>query len=158
MPVFYRVHEGAVASFMNPGDDVDELVWGVTRTARDLAIIYAPVRSGKLKGSIRGTRPKRTGVYTNASNVTANVRYAPWVHDGVPGRIYPKTGKYLTVPLRAGTLSGTQIRGSAGNRRPGDARAYFLAKSVRGQASQPFLADALKVAMRTNSVLSYRVA
>lgn len=158
MPVFFRVHEGAVASFMNPGDDVDELVWDVTRTTRDLAILYAPVRTGKLKGSIRGSRPKRTGVYTNASNVTANIGYALYVHDGVKGRIYPKSGKYLTVPLVPGSVSGAAIRGSGGNRRPGDGRGYFLAKSVRGQASQPFLADALKVAMRTNSVLSYRVA
>jgi hypothetical protein len=157
MPVFFRVHEGAVASFMNPGDDVDELVWDVTRTTRDLAILYAPVRSGKLKGSIRGSRPKRTGVYTNASNVTANAGYALYVHDGVKGRIYPKKGKYLTVPIAQGSLSGSAIRGS-GNRRPGDSRGYFLAKSVRGQASQPFLADALKVAMRTNNVLGYRVA
>lgn len=158
MPVFFRVHEGAVASFMNPGDDVDELVWDVTRTTRDLAILYAPVRTGKLKGSIRGSRPKRTGIYTNSSNVTANAGYALYVHDGVKGRIYPKTGKYLTVPLMPGALSGAAIRGSGGNRRLGDGRGYFLAKSVRGQASQPFLADALKVAMRTNSVLSYRVA
>lgn len=154
-PVFFRVHEGAVLSFMNPGDVVDELVWDVAKTTRDLAILYAPVRTGRLKGSIRGSRPKRTGIYTNAANVTANAGYALYVHDGT-SRIYPKLGRYLTVPLRKGSVSGAAIRGS-GNRRPGDSRPYFLARSVAGQRSQPFLADALKVAMRTNSVLSYRV-
>jgi len=159
MPVFFRVHEGAVASFMNPGDDVDDLVWDVTRTTRDLAILYAPVRSGKLKGSIRGSRPKRTGVYTNASNVTANAGYALYVHDGVKGRIFPQKGKYLTVPLVPGSVSGAALRAQfGGNRRRGSSAGFFLAKSVRGQAAQPFLADALKVAMRTNSVLSYRVS
>ena len=157
MPVFFRVHEGAVASFMDPGDVVDDLVWDVTRTTRDLAILYAPVRTGKLKGSIRASRPKRTALYKNQSNVTANAGYALYVHDGT-GRIYPKKGKYLTVPLRKGVLDGSTIRGAGGNRRPGDPRPYFLARSVRGQRSQPFLADALRVAMRTNNVLGYRVS
>lgn len=158
-PVFYRIHEGAVLSFMNPGDVVDDVVWDVTRTARELAILYAPVRSGKLKGSIRASRPKRTGIYENASNVTANVGYALYVHDGVSGRIYPKNGKYLTVPMVAGSASGAQIRSQyASNRRAGDNRGYFLAKSVRGQAPQPFLAQALATAMRTSGVLRYRVS
>lgn len=156
-PVFYRVHEGAVLSFMDPGDAVDDLVWDVTRTARDLAILYAPVRTGRLKANIRASRPKRTGLYENASNVTANVGYALYVHDGT-STIYPQNGKYLTVPLRMGSVSGGSIRaGYASNRRKGDVRPYFLATSVRGQRPQPFLAEALATAMRVSSVLQYRV-
>lgn len=156
-PVFYRVHEGAVLSFMDPGDAVDEAVWDVTRTARDLAILYAPVRTGRLKGNIRASRPKRTALYENAATVTANVGYALYVHDGT-STIYPKNGKYLTVPLREGSVSGAEIRAQfASNRRAGDNRGYFLAKSVRGQRPQPFLADALATAMRVSSVLQYRV-
>lgn len=154
-PVFFRVHEGAVASYMDPGDAVDDLVWDVTKTTRDLAILYAPSRTGKLKSSIRASRPKRRGLYTNASDVSASAGYALYVHDGT-SRIFPKRGKYLTVPSQRGVLSGAQIRGE-GNRRPGDARQYYLARSVRGQRAQPFLADALKVALRSNSHLSYRV-
>ena len=154
MPVFYRVHEAAVLSYMN---ETDELVWDVTRTSRDLAILYAPVRTGKLKGSIRASRPARTGPYTNQAKVSAATHYALYVHDGVSGRIYPKQGKYLTVPLRMGSVSGAQIRGSGGNRRPGDGRGYFLARSVRGQAAQPFLADALRTAMARVSVGATRV-
>lgn len=156
MPVFFRVHEGAVASFMNPGDAVDDLVWDITQTTRDLAILYAPKRKGTLKRSIRASRPKRTSLYKNQSNVTANAAHALWVHDGVSGRIYPKGGKYLTVPLREGTLSGSDIRAGR-NRRKGDARPFWLATSVRGQKAQPFLAEALGVAMRSNAHLTYRV-
>lgn len=157
-PIFYRVHEGAVLSFMDPGDVVDDLVWDVTRTARDLAILYAPVRTGRLKANIRASRPKRTGIYENAATVTANVGYALYVHDGT-GRIYPKNGKYLTVPIRVGSVSGADIRAQfASNRRAGDSRGYFLAKSVSGQRAQPFLAEALSTAMRTSNVLQFRVS
>jgi hypothetical protein len=143
---------------MNPGAEVDDLVWDITRTARDLSILYAPVRSGKLKGSIRASRPKRTGVYTNASNVTANAGYALYVHEGT-GRIYPKKGKYLTVPIRPGIATGAEIRSKfSSNRRRGDERGYFLAKSVRGQTANPFLAEALQTAMGLSSVLQYRIS
>jgi hypothetical protein len=159
MAVAYRVHEGAVQSYMNPGDAVDELVWGITRTARDLAKLYAPSRTGRLKNSIRASRPKRVGAYENSASVSASIGYAIYVHEGT-SRIYPKNGKYLTVPTRdgRGVLSGAQIRGAGNrNRRPGDSREYYLAKSVSGQRSQPFLAQGLRTAMRTSSVAQYRV-
>jgi hypothetical protein len=160
MAVHYRVHEAAVHSFNAPGQPVyEEVVWKTAWVARDLAILYAPKRTGKLAKSIAASRPKPTGIWTLASSVSASVGYAAYVHDGVSGRIYPKGGRYLTVPSRRGIRSGAEIRAAyASNRRRGDVRPYFLALSVRGQRSQPFLEQALSVSLATNSVLQYRVS
>jgi hypothetical protein len=151
MPVTYRVHENAVLSYM---DEVDNLVWNVLRSTRDIAKRNAPVRTGRLRDSIRASRPRRYGVYQYSGTVSASVKHALWVHDGTT-RIYPKSARYLTVPVRSGSLSGTQLKtaGQAGN-----ARGYFLARSVSGQRPQPYLANALRQAMGTNNLLYIRVS
>lgn len=155
MPVHYRVHEAAVQSFNLPGQPVyEDVVWETARTTRILAQLYAPKRSGRLAQSIRASRPKPTGVYTLASSVSASIGYAVYVHEGVAGRIYPTGGKYLTVPHRRGSLSGSQLKATGGS---GKGKMYFLAKSVKGQDANPFLEDAMKQALRTNDVLHYRV-
>lgn len=155
MPVHYRVHEAAVQSFNLPGQPVyEDVVWRTARTTRILAQLYAPKRSHRLANSIAASRPKPISTYRIASSVSASIGYAVYVHDGVAGRIYPTGGKYLTVPQRRGSLSGSQLKATGGS---GKAKLYFLAKSVKGQDAQPFLADALKQAMRTNDVLHYRV-
>lgn len=144
MAVHYRVHEAAVQSFNLPGQPVyEEVVWNTAKTTRELAILYAPKRTGRLKASIRASRPKPTGVYTLASSVSAAVGYAAFVHDGTTGPIYPSGSRFLKVPYRNGAASKGKL--------------FFFAESVRGQRSQPFLADALSQAMRTNDVLQYRV-
>lgn len=142
-PVQFRIHNAAIASFMDPGDAVDDLVWDTLKTTRDLAILYAPMRTGTLKRSIRANRPHRTGLFTNSGIVYSNARHALWVHDGTP-RIYPR-GRWLTVPNRPGHVSGAALR--HGGPKSGPGRMYFLTHSVRGQRPQPFLADALHVAM-----------
>lgn len=143
MAVHYRVHEAAVQSFNLPGQPVyEEVVWNTTKTTRELAILYAPKRTGKLAANIRASRPKPTGIYTLASSVSAAVGYAAYVHDGTTGPIYPN-GSYLKVPYRNGAKSKGKL--------------FFFAESVAGQKANPFLADALKQAMRTNDVLQYRV-
>ena len=149
MAVTYRVHESTVLSYM---ENVEDLVWDTLRTTRDLAKLYAPARTGRLRQSIRATRPRRNGVYTYSGTCSASVKHALWVHDGVPGRIYPKRGKYLTVPKMKGAVSGATLR------KGGGPRMYWLAKSVRGQRAQPFLADALKDSMAANGLLYLRVS
>lgn len=153
MAVTYRVHENAVLSYMG---EVDDLVWEVTRTSRDLAKLYAPARTGRLRGSIRAARPKRVGLYQYTGTVSASVRHALWVHDGVKGRIYPKRGKYLTVPHKPGPYSGTQLKAMGGS---GKNKLYFLAKNgVRGQRPQPYLQDALADAIRGSGLLYVRTS
>lgn len=144
MPVHYRVHEAAVQSFLLPGEPVyEEVVWKTAQTTRTLAILYAPKRTGRLAASIRASRPRPTGVYELASSVSASIGYAIYVHEGVEGRIYPSSGRYLKVPYRGGAA----VKG----------KTFFFAESVAGQKANPFLEDAMKQALRTNDVLSYRV-
>jgi hypothetical protein len=153
MAVTYRVHENAVLAYMA---NVDDLVWDVVQTTRELGRLYAPSRTGRLRGSIRAARPKRVGLYQYTGTVSASVRHALWVHDGVKGRIYPKRGKYLTVPHRPGPLSGSQLRAIGGK---GKGKLYFLAKNgVRGQRPQPFLQDALTQSLGRNGLLYVRVS
>ena len=152
MAVTYRVHENAVLAYMQ---NVDDLVWDVVRTTRELAKLYAPSRTGRLRQSIRAARPKRVGLYEYTGTVSASVRHAVWVHDGVTGRIYPKRGKYLTVPHKPGPYSGTQLKAMGG---AGKGKLYFLAKNgVRGQRSQPYLRDALTDALAGSGLLYVRV-
>lgn len=157
MAVLYRVHEAAVLSFNAPGQPVyEEVVWKTAAFTRDFAKLEAPVRSGRLKASIRASRPRPFGAYQLASSISIAVKYGQWVVDGVPGRIYPKRGKYLTVPHVPGPLSGTQLKASGG---AGRGKLYFLAKNgVRGQDANPFFENALKQALATNDVLQYRVS
>lgn len=151
-PVNYRVHENAVLSYRG---EVDDLVWSVLKTTRELAQMYAPKRTGRLARSIRASRPKPSGIYQFSGTCSASIGYALYVHDGVPGWIMPKRGKYLTVPHVPGPVSGSVLKATGAR---GQAKLYFLAKEVRGQRSQPYLADALGDAVRRTDVLSYRVS
>lgn len=155
--VHYRIHEGAVLSFNAPGQPVyEEVVWKTAQFTRDFGKLEAPVRTGRLRDSIRASRPKPTGVYTLASSISIAVKHGRWVHDGVPFRIYPKKGIYLTVPHQEGPLSGTQLKAQGGS---GHGKLYFLAKNgVRGQDANPFLEQALQRALASNDVLQYRVS
>lgn len=128
---------------MAPGEPVYELVWDALKTTRDLAILYAPSRTGTLRRSIRANRPHKTGIFTNSGTVYANARHALWVHEGT-SRIYPH-GRWLTVPNRKSHVSGATLRAAGPQSGPG--RQYFLTHSVRGQRAQPFLADALHTAI-----------
>lgn len=148
--VNYRVHENAVMSYMT---EVNDLVWDVLRTTRELAQLYVPKRTTNLMRSIRASRPKPSGIYQSSGTCSASMGYALYVHDGVSGWISPKRGKYLTVPHVPGPLSGSALKAAGGS---GRGKLYFLAKEIRGQRAQPFLADALGDAIASTSLFSYR--
>lgn len=97
------------------------------------AVRRAPVDTGRLRRSIHVTGPYR-GQFGPAWDVAAHVNYARWVHDGRgPGRMPPPAA------LRAWA------------RRHGMAGAEFLiARAIgrRGVSGRPFLADALRQALR----------
>lgn len=142
-------------SFNAPGQPVyEEVVWKTAQFTRDFAQLEAPVRTGRLKGSIRASRPRPNGPYQLASSISIAVKHGQWVVNGVEGRIYPRR-KWLTVPRQENPLSGTQLKAQGGS---GRGRLYFLAKSVRGQSANPFFENALKKALASNDVLQYRVS
>lgn len=97
-----------------------------------LARVKAPVRTGRLKGSIRVDRRVRAGSLTSII-VRAGAGYAAYVHEGTYSMIMVpepprRTGKYahqMWVPAS---------RGSAKR---------VWRSEVQGQPSQPFLASSM---------------
>lgn len=64
-------------------NDLKDVMAGIAAEARDLAAGFAPVRSGKLRASIRGNRAKGKAVVNAGS---ARVRYAGPINYGWPKR------------------------------------------------------------------------
>jgi len=153
-PVFYRVHEAAVASYIAPGGEVYDLIDDTGKVAAYHARNNVNDRTGKLSRSIRNNKPKPQGGLRIAALVYTNVGYAMYVHEGTD-RIYPQGGTYLTVPSDkqggGSNPSGAQLRKdymAAGGRAayPGR-KPYFLAKSIAGQDSNPFLRNGMEEAL-----------
>src|SRR6476619_3675969 len=94
---FVRVHEGAVQSFLLPGQPVDKLIHNTAQHTRAFAREHINNRTGALSRSLQVNRPTRTGPLTNSSLVVALSKHALYVHEGT-GRIFPKNGKMLTIP------------------------------------------------------------
>lgn len=153
-PVNYRIHEAAVRSFNAPGQPVYNLIWQVAQTTRTLAKLNTGKRTMTLEKSIFANKPKPEGDLRISSLVGANARHALWHHDGTDA-ITPLAGSYLVVPReRQGppNLSGSQLQ-KAWN---GDGkRPTFLARVIRGQEGNPYLADGLETAMARHPNLSF---
>lgn len=161
MAVNYRVHERAVQAYIVPGGEVNDLLWDICRSTRDIAKVKVPKRTSRLMRSIRANRPKPTGLLRAAGYVGANAKNALWVHDGTPPILASGKG-YLTVPrMNQGgpvNASGSTLRKSwiaAGGYKSGDSKPYFTTKGVRGQNANPYLADALGVALAKEARLTY---
>lgn len=154
---FLRINDPAVKSFMMPGQPVDEEIWKVSRDTGNIArTVTAPSRTGRLRKSIQANRPHMTGPYQNQALVFVKIGYGVYVHEGTAGNgsgyILPANGAYLTIPRnhRDAVLSGGTLRKawrSGGRKSFPDGKPYFTAERVRGQKSNPFLAEALHIAM-----------
>lgn len=99
----------------------------IERAARRIA----PKRTGRLRASHVTLPSTGTNQYVKRYRVSAQAYYAAWVHEGVPGRIYPKNGKALAIPR-----SRTKPPWNAGRGK------VILKRSVRGQSANPWLARA----------------
>jgi len=107
----------------------------VRKKAREVAVLSkakAPMRTGRLKASIKVDRRVKAGSLTSVI-VRAGAGYAAYVHEGTYGPItvkkpYRRTGKYkdrMWVPRMKGGYQRVWMR------------------SVDGQPSQPFLASSM---------------
>lgn len=142
---FYRIHDANIHAMHAPGGPVYNLIDEVTSAASVVAKGYVGRRTGKLMGSIRANRPKQEGGYSVAALLYANAKHALWHHEGTY-TIFPKHGKYLTIPrghkntkVSGGTLRKEwRAEGSPRGKKP-----YFLATSISGQKGNPYLKDAL---------------
>lgn len=129
MARFYRVHEAAVQSFLAPGQPVYDMIYDISKDARDNAKFIVPKRTGDLMRSISAGRPDRTGAFGLSGYVSSNRKYAEWVHDGTTGPIRSHSGKKM------------KFRSNKGN------GPFVYKKVVRGQTGVPFLARGLQTAM-----------
>lgn len=161
-PVRFHVHERQVGAYIIPGGEVNDLIWDVAKSTRDIAKVTAPKRTTKLARSTRANRPKPTGLLRASSLVYNNAGHVLHVHDGTPA-ISAKGKGYLTIPRTsyAGgptNPSGSLLRRSwikAGGYVGGGDKPYFTTRLVAGQKAQPFLANALSAAMLKEPRLTY---
>lgn len=121
------VYDSRLDAFTLPGGDVYRYTQEKTRRAAVYAQMFAPVRSGALKASIRTDVRGLTS--STVGRIRATARHAQWVHEGTDDIIYPE-GEFLWVPVAK----------YATKRRKRD--------FVRGQRANPFLERALGAAMR----------
>lgn len=147
------IHDAAVAAYIGPGGEVTEEIVDITKNTVRLAIFFAPERTGNLSRANRYGGFKTTGPFAGRAMAYNNARHALWVHDGT-SRIFAR-GDYLLVPKRRGAADSTTANGGGGAKlyrewsgggKKGPRR-FSRKDSVAGQTAQPFMAEALAVAM-----------
>lgn len=122
----YRVvvYDSQIQREFLPGGDVNRHVHKWTREVAALVRLYAPVRTGTLKGSIH--TDYSVGKNSTKSRVVARTHYALFVDQGTTGPIKPH-GKYLALGKDHG-LPKSQ---------------WVYRKSVAGQPAQHFMGRAM---------------
>lgn len=93
----FILNEAALAALFEAGGMVWVHMAGLTVRATSLAKLYAPVRSGRLRGSITGITVSGAPLTVDAV-VGADTDYALYVHEGTKPRVIePKNGhSYVT--------------------------------------------------------------
>lgn len=122
------VYDSRITAMSMPGGMVFRYTERLTESTVSYAKAFAPKRTGRMAGQIRkDVRPLRSGT---VGRVRSPVPYSVYVHEGTGPFIYPKTGRYLSIP---------QSRYSTGRRK--------LRPFVRGQEANPFLVRAMRAAV-----------
>jgi hypothetical protein len=144
VPATYRVviATGELhAALTGPTGLVTRYVLRLVGDIRNLAVLYAPVKTGHLRNSI--TDAVHTEGDRVIGTVGSSVQYAEWVHEGTaPHIIRPKT------PARWVVKNGRRVRVGGvlawGGKSAGSAPTHF-ASFVRhpGTKARPFLRRAL---------------
>lgn len=144
------VNEFAIAELVRTdvgayGNNMGRRIMGVARG-------IAPRRSGQLAGSHRYAGFLYRGRYKIGTRVENTAPHALWVHEGTTGPIFPHAPRlYLVIPRSEMMTSFSGIRartprmgaGRVGRSALGGFSSPFAyAKSVRGQAAQPWLREA----------------
>jgi hypothetical protein len=130
--VYIRVYDSRIMEMNRPGGITGKYIHNKGQTIERFAKVQAPKRSGNLARSIN-LGPHRWRGHRSSIEVSANARYAKWVHNGTYGPIYPTTHEYLAVP---------KFRSITGAKVP-----RVLRRTVDGQRPQPFLREALAFVM-----------
>lgn len=141
MAVRVRVFDTAIDSYFWAGRPVFNEANKLARRINAAAIAGAPERTGELKASHRAGNALYSGRFRVRADVTNFAPHALWVHEGVPGRIYPKNGKKLKIaygphftPSPAAALRG---------------KTHLYTDSVRGQDANPWILRAAREVLAT---------
>lgn len=154
--VYYRVHEHAIQTYIQPAGEVTRLVNKVLDDARDNARKLVGVRTGRLRDNIKvRRRANQVDFSTVSGGVGANIGHAWWVEKGTPDPIYAKTvnargKKQMKVPKNFSTMRGSDYGPSSS--------LVFFTGSVRGQKGQHYLERGLRAAMREQTTLAMHVS
>lgn len=138
-PGRYDVHVGRAAIdslFLGTGDTAQ---FG-QRLARRIGVgatLGAPKRSGILATSHSTTGWLKEGPFHGRTKVINTAKYAAAVHDGVPGSIFPKRGKWLVI--KVGYHAAGFTNGRKGRVRGKTETGKIWKTSVRGQRANPWL-------------------
>lgn len=122
------VYDSRISGLFSRGGDASKHVTSFLRQTYYRAVATAPVRSGDVKRSHGRSGVLKRGRFHAEGSVYNTSKHAPFVHEGVPGRIFPKSGEFLVFRSRTGTV--------------------IRRRSVRGQRANPWIADAAKKTMR----------
>jgi len=132
------VYDSRIEGMAAPGGDIWEWIGDQCREVEGWAVLFCPVRTGRLKASIRMDRRKLARGCVG--RVRATMPYASWVHDGTGPQVGPRE------------LHGEPGPGSRGRWHPGMELAFKHKRwpggkkeGVRGQNAQPFLKAALDI-------------
>jgi hypothetical protein len=123
------VYDTLIARMSLPGGRTYQWVVGKRRRIENAARAFAPVRTGELKASIRGSYVKSRPNHV-VMHVTASAEHALYVHEGTGPWIRPTGSKFLRL--------------KPGPNHPNPT----YREAVRGQRANPFLANALDTVMR----------
>jgi len=97
---------------------------------------------GNLKRSHFRNGVRMEGPYRGVGSVINNARYAAVVHEGYPGKIFPKRG-YFKIPASSFQYYGAGLAARVNK------DGYIRWKNaVNGQAGNPWLRDAMEAVMR----------
>lgn len=122
------IHDAKIESYTLPGGAVSDLTNDVAQATANISKATAPQRYGTLVRGIGWSRAKPQGYGETAAEVRSTARHSLWVIEGTTGPITStRPGGWLLVD------------------------GWLPRKSVRGQAPNYFMHEALAAAMRLHT-------
>lgn len=155
------VYDVQIAKLFDQGENavefVKDVIDSILARAENFTVPRGNAQSGRIRAGWPSLRSRhkssgvlRRGIYGAGGSAYNDAPHAEWVHNGTQGPILPTRGRYLALPVPAGTIvaRATDVRDRTGGRmnragRPVTAkRGVILVGSVSGQEANPWLARA----------------
>lgn len=127
-----HIDDGAVERVLfGPDGVVRRVTESAAKRIARRAQVLAPVRTGRLRDSIRAGEARRTGPAEMTAEVTAGAAHAVYVHEGTsPHVIRPRTGKALRF------TAGGQLVFARSVMHPGTSPNRFLIQAMNEEKAR----------------------